>query len=179
MPFGAHESMQVHEVLNEQVCLIDHLAMCAKMCSDPALLDLMHRHHSHAMHHYNQLVSYTHDYRAVVPTEVQFSQVTSPRHVQYGLRNPAPVTPMGQGQFSDLQIARSLLLAHKNSAKNQMCASLECADPYVRQLLLNGANSCNYQAYEVFEYLNARGQYQVPTMNEHTAKTYLHAFQTR
>lgn len=179
MPFGAHESMEVHEVLNEQICLIDHLAMYAEMCSDPALLELLHRHRTHALTHYNQLASYTHDYRAVVPIEVQFSQVTTPRNIQYGLHNPAPVGPTGLDQFYDAQIARSLLLSHKNSAKNQMNASLECADPYIRQMLLNGANACNYHAYEVFEYLNARGMYQVPTMSGHTAKTFLHTYQTR
>jgi spore coat protein CotF len=181
MPFGAHETMEVHEVLNEQICMIDHLAMYADMCSDPALQEMLNRQRAHALHHYHELARYTHDYRAVLPTEVQFSQVASPREIQYGLRNPAPAAPApnGLGQFYDAQIARAVLLCHKNSAKNQMAASLECADPYVRQLLLNGSNTCNYQAYEVFQYMNARGMYQVPTMSDHTAKSMLHTYQMR
>lgn len=181
MPFGAHEAMEVHEVLNEKICLIDHLQMYAEQATDPTLIDLISRHRNHAIRAYNELVSYTHDMTAVTPIEVQFSQVASPGDVQYGLRNPAPQSPMDVqlGQFYDAQIARAVLLGHKNSAKNHMAASLECADPYVRQMLLNGATACNYQAYEVFEYMNARGLYQVPTMSDHTAKTFLHSYQSR
>lgn len=179
MPFGAHEAMEVQDVLNEQICMIDHLALYREMCSDPVLRGMIDHQRAHALRHYNELAEYTHDYRAVLPTEVQFSQVTSPNEIRYGLRNPAPVAPVEVGQLYDAQIARALLLCHKNSAKNLMAASLECADPYVRQLLLNGANSCNYQAYQVFDYLNARGMYQVPTLNDHTAKTMLHSYQAR
>jgi hypothetical protein len=179
MPFGAHEAMEAQEVLNEKLCLIDHFQMYAVQASDPTLRDLIQRHRQSFIRGYNELASYTHDMNAVTPTEVQFSQVASPTDIQYGLNNPAPISPteMRIGQFYDAQIARSVLLCHKNSAKNHMAASLECADPYVRQMLLNAANTCNYQAYEVFHYMNARGMYQVPTMNDHTAKTMLHSYQ--
>lgn len=182
MPFGAHEAMEVHEVLNEKICMIDHFAVYAEQCSDDALREMIRRHRAHAIRGYNELVTYTHDTVAAVPMEVQFSQVASPNSIHYGLNNPPEVAPMGfarGGQMHDEHIARSLLLCHKNSAKNQMNASLECADPYVRQMLLNGANTCNYQAYEVFEWMNTRNYYPVPTLNDHTAKTFLHTYQTR
>lgn len=178
MPFGAHEAMEAHEILNEKVCMIEHFAMYAQQCSDPALRSMIERHRSAAIRSYNELVSYTHDITAVTPMEVQFSQVMSPNTIRYGLDNPGPVQPQGPTeQMYDAQIVRSVLGCHKNSAKNHMAASLECADPYVRQMLLNGANTCNYQAYETFEYMNSRGMYQVPTMNDHTAKTFLHTYQ--
>jgi spore coat protein CotF len=181
VPFGAHEALEVHEILNEKICTIDHFALYSQQASDPAMREMIDRHRAQAIRSYNELVSYTHDTRAVVPNEVQFSQVTSPNNIQYGLNNPPSTAPlqMGVGQFYDEQIARSVLLSHKNSAKNHMKASLECADPYVRQMLLNGSNTCNYAAYEVFDYMNARGLYQVPTMRDHTAKTFLHAYQAR
>ncbi|MGZ4030714.1 MAG: spore coat protein [Tumebacillaceae bacterium] len=180
VPFGAHEAMEAHEILCEKVCMIEHFGMYARQCSDPTLRSMIERHRSHAIRSYNELVSYTHDTRAVTPMEVQFSQVMSTNNIQYGLHNPAPVAPnFGQEQLYDDQIARAVLGCHKNSAKNQMAASLECADPYVRQMLLNDANTCNYHAYETFEYMNSRGLYQVPTMRDHTAKTMLHAYQPR
>jgi spore coat protein CotF len=179
MPFGAHEALEVHEILNEKVCMIDHLLQYEQQAGDPTLKDLIRRHRQSALRNYNEVVSYTHDYRGIVPSEVQFSQVASPDSIQYGLRNPAPVMPIATltAQVYDEQICRAILLAHKNSAKNNMAASLECADPYLRQMLMNSANTANYNAYEVFEYMNARGLYQVPTMRDHTAKTMLHTFQ--
>jgi spore coat protein CotF len=70
-----------------------------------------------------------------------------------------------------------MLMCHKNSAKNGMWASLECADPGVRQMLIHGAVAANNHAYETFLLMNRQGQYQVPTMNDHTAKTFLHTYQ--
>ncbi|KEO83217.1 spore coat protein [Tumebacillus flagellatus] len=179
MPFGAHEALEVHEVLNEKVCMIDHFAQYEQQAGDPALKDMIRRHRQAALRHYNDLVSYSHDYAGVVPNEVQFSQVASPNSIHYGLRNPNPVAPVAAptAQLYDEQICRAVLLSHKNSAKNNVAASLECADPYIRQMLMNAANSANYHAYEVFEYMNRLGMYQVPTMQGHTAKTMLHSYQ--
>jgi spore coat protein CotF len=39
------------------------------------------------------------------------------------------------------------------------------------------ANTCANEAYEVFLFMNQQGQYQVPTIQNHTAKTLLHSFQ--
>jgi spore coat protein CotF len=177
MPFGAHESMEVHEILSEKVCMINHLGFYATQVQDHHLGNMIQRHLQAALTAYNQLANYTHDYRQVPAATMQMSTVAVPNRVQYGLNNPAPVMPTpGALNMNDREIASSLLLAHKNAAKNQMAASLECADPNVRQILLNQANSCNYFAYEVFQYMNQRGYYQVPTMQDHTAKTMLHQY---
>jgi spore coat protein CotF len=101
-----------------------------------------------------------------------------PEQVVYGLDNPVNVTPMMmRGAFNDQQILMAVLSCHKNSAKNHMTASLEAADPNVRRMLLDGAIACNNMAYETFLMMNRMGQYQVPTMHDHTAKTYLHTYQ--
>jgi spore coat protein CotF len=44
-------------------------------------------------------------------------------------------------------------------------------------MLVNGAVACSNQAYEVFLFMNERGIYQVPRMNDQTAKTFLHSYQ--
>jgi spore coat protein CotF len=44
-------------------------------------------------------------------------------------------------------------------------------------MLVNGAVTCSNQAYEVFLFMNERGIYQVPRMNDQTAKTFLHTYQ--
>jgi len=178
MPFGAHETMEVHEILNEKINMINHFAMYLHSCQDPQLRSMIDRHMQTAIRSYDELVAYTHDYSAAYQKVQAYNMPqTSPQNLAYGLNNPGRVAPNTQGRLNDAQIAFAVLCAHKNSAKNHMSASLEAADPNVREMLMNGAVTCSNQAYEVFLLLNERGLYQVPKMDDHTAKTYLHAYQ--
>ncbi|UJF31634.1 spore coat protein [Paenibacillus hexagrammi] len=182
MPFGAHEAMEVHEILCEKTNMINHFSFYEEQAQNQQVKQLIRQHLQSAIQHYDQLVAYTHDYNAVNRTGGMqagghmFSQA-SPQQIQYGLRQPAKTSPQMQGRMNDEQILSSMLSCHKNSAKNGMQASLECADPNVRQMLLNGAIAANQHAYDTFLLMNQMGQYQVPTMHDHTAKTYLHTFQ--
>lgn len=177
MPYGAHETMETHELLNEKMNMINHFSFYAQQAQNPELRDMIARHLQTAAQSYDQLVAYTHDYGAANSQPAPYAMPqTQPQQVQYGLRHPAQQAPM-LGQFDDRQIACAMLSCHKNSAKNHMAGSLECADPNVRQMLMNGAVACANQAYEVFLLLNRMGDYQVPTMQEHTAKTFLHSYQ--
>lgn len=177
MPFGAHETMEVHEVLNEKINLINHFSLYEQSCQNQQLKQMINNHLQTAFQAYDQLVGYTHNYaqgnenQAYGMPNVQYQQI------QYGLDNPQSQMPQTQGAFNDQQIASAMLSWHKNSAINHMRGSLECADPNVRQMLINGSITCANQAYEVFVYMNQQGLYQVPTMQDHTAKTYLHSYQ--
>lgn len=181
MPYGAHETMEVHETLNEKLNLINHFNLYAQMTQNQQIRSMLERHLATAVQSYDQLVAYTHNYNAApqqgrTAAPGMTSQV-QPQQIQYGLRQPAPVAPGAQGTLNDNQILCAMLSCHKNSAKLHMQASLECADPNVRHMLMNGAIACAEQAYEVFMVMNQQGQYQVPTMNDHTAKTFLHTYQ--
>lgn len=181
MPYGAHETMEVHETLNEKLNLINHFNLYAQMTQNPQIRSMLERHLATAVQSYDQLVAYTHNYNAApqqgrTAAPGMTSQV-QPQQIQYGLRQPAPVAPGAQGTLNDHQILCAMLSCHKNSAKLHMQASLECADPNVRHMLMNGSIACAEQAYEVFMVMNQQGQYQVPTMNDHTAKTFLHTYQ--
>lgn len=182
MPFGAHETMEVHESLNEKINTINHFSLYAQQAQHPAVRALVERHLQTAIQSYNQLVAYTHNYQAASQgggTTHPTGNIsnTSYQNIQYGLRHPAPIAPQAAGILDDQQILSSLLICHKNGAKNSMSASLECADPNIRQMLIHCALDANNGAYEVFLLMNEQGQYQVPTMNDHTAKTFLHTFQ--
>lgn len=177
MPFGAHETMEVHEILAAKKCMIEHFSMYEQQCQDPPLREMLHRHIQTAIQSYNQLVSYTHDYQTAQSRMIPMHAAHN-RDIRYGLHNPAPSAPQtGTVAMNDQSIAEAVLITHKNSAKNHLSAALECADPNVRQMMVNGAVSCTQDAYEIFNYMNHRGWYQVPTMNDHTAKTILHHYQ--
>lgn len=177
MPYGAHETMEVHEILNEKLNAINHFSFYAQQAQNPQLRQMIEHHLQTAKQSYDQLVRYTHDYSAAGGMQQPYGMPNvQPQQVQYGLHQPAPMMPM-QGQFNDQQIAMALLSCHKNGARNQMTSALECADPNIRQMLVHGAVTCANQAYEVFLFMNQQGTYQVPTMNDHTAKTFLHTYQ--
>jgi spore coat protein CotF len=178
MPFGAHETMEVHEALNDKINVINHLALYNQQTENEQLRQMMERHMQSAIQSYDQLVSYTHDYNSGLERRQAQGMVNvEPRAILYGLRQPQQQAPQTQGRLSDQQIAFALLLCHKNSAKNSMISALECADPNIREMLLMSANTCANEAYEVFLFMNQQGQYQVPTMQNHAAKTFLHSFQ--
>lgn len=178
MPFGAHETMEAHEILNEKLNVISHFSMYLQLAGHPALRQLIERHLQTALQAYDQMVAYTHDYSAANrrANAITTAMPAEPQQIEYGLRQPMPVSPQMNGRLDDRQIAMAVLLAHKNSARNQMNAALECADPNVRQMMLDGALLCARQAYETFLFMNENGLYQVPTMQDHTAKTFLHAY---
>ncbi|UOF91327.1 spore coat protein [Fodinisporobacter ferrooxydans] len=178
MPFGAHESMETHEMLEAKICMIDHFSFYASQCQDETLRNLIQNHLQRVMQSYNQLLTYTHSYQVAKPMMNQQASNVSPNQIQYGLRSPQQVAPQTNVQyFNDRQIAGAILSAHKNSSKNHMAAALECADPNVRQMMMNGAVECCNMAYETFLYMNQKGYYQVPTLDSHTAKTMLHHYQ--
>lgn len=178
MPFGAHETMETHEILSEKKCMIEHFSMYEQQCEDPTLREMLHRHIQTAIQGYNQLVSYTHDYQTA-PAHMIPMHTAHTYDVKYGLNNSSPTAPQtGMARMHDQSIAHAVLIAHKNSAKNHMIAALECADPNVRQMMVNGSVMCAQDAYEVFNYMNHRAWYQVPTIHDHTAKTMLHHYQS-
>lgn len=178
MKFGAHEVMEASEILNEKTNMINHLAMYEQETQDEQLRAMIRRQLDAAVASYDQMVAYTHDFSAAQGLQPPVPQPDiNVERIKYGLRNPQPTAPMRTGRFTDQAIQHALLCAHKASAASHIQRGLEVADPNLRQMFLNGAISCFNQAYETFLYMNQQGTYQVPTMQDHTAKTYLHTYQ--
>ncbi|RFU63168.1 spore coat protein [Bacillus sp. V59.32b] len=178
MPFGAHETMEIHEILMEKVNMITHFNFYATETQNQQLIDMIIRHQQEEIRSYNELVSYTHDYKGFkpVPPNTQIREI-QPQEIRYGLNNPPQIAPEVDAMLKDSEIATAMLCCHKNAARNGMWATLECADPNLRRMLLNSAANYANQAYEVFLFMNEQGQYQVPTLKDHTAKTFIHRYQ--
>lgn len=178
MPFGAHETMEAHEMLNEKINAINHFSIYLHNCQNPTLRSMIERHQQLAIQAYDQLVQYTHDYNAANQNRQPINMGNiQQQQISYGLNNPQTMAPQMSGPLPDHMIAMAVLSIHKNSAKNHMAALLECVDPNVRQMLIQGSINCAQQAYEMFLFMNQNGFYQVPTMQDHTAKTFLHSYQ--
>jgi spore coat protein CotF len=85
---------------------------------------------------------------------------------------------MSPFQLKDSDIASGVLGIHKTGATFKMLASLECADPNLRRMIQQGAVNCAEQAYEIWQYMNQKGYYQVPTMKEMTTNTVVNSYTT-
>lgn len=178
MKFGAHEVLECAEILREKMNLINHFALYEQEAQNGQLRSMIRHHMETAMMAYDEMVGYTHDYSASLGMQPPFPQPDpSIESLKYGLRNPRPIAPQPTGRFNDLMIMNALLAFHKASAECHIQRGLEVSDPNLRRMFLNGAITCYNQAYEVFLFMNQQGTYQVPSMDNHTAKTYLHSFQ--
>jgi spore coat protein CotF len=178
MPYGAHETMEVHEILMEKINMITHFNFYATETQNQQLIDMIIRHQQEEIRSYNEIVAYTHDYKGFnpVPPNTNIREIR-PQEIKYGLNNPPQFAPEIDAALKDWEVATAMLCCHKNAARNGMWATLECADPNLRRMLLNSAANCANQAYEVFLFMNQQGLYQVPKLDEHTAKTFMHRYQ--
>ena len=178
MKFGAHEVLEVSEILSEKMNMINHMALYEQEAQDEQLRAMIRRHMDTAIRSYDVMVAYTHDYSARQGIQPPYPQPNAQlEQLKYGLRHPQSVAPQRTGRFNDDMISAALLALHKSSAACHIQRGLEVTDPSLRQMFANGAVTCFNQAYEVFLWMNQRGVYQVPTMQDHTAKTMLHAYQ--
>ncbi|MFB5675004.1 spore coat protein [Paenibacillus terreus] len=178
MKFGAHETMETHEILMEKLNAITHCNLYAKQAKNPKLRDMIARHQRDAINSYNEIVSLTRG-------GGQFTPISTPAHtqgvqhqqIQYGLDNPPRFAPQNDDTLSDHEISTAMLICHKNGARNAAWAALECADPNLRRAMQNSAQACTDHAYEVFLFLNEQGLYQVPTMKTETTHNFLGSYQ--
>lgn len=176
--FGAHEIMEANEVMTSTMDSIHTFELFRQHVSDPQLGQILDRQIRFMEKEYNDMVSYMTNHRGVTP-DVYHSR--SNPSIKYGLRSPSPVSPHehvhGGHRLSDRDVASAMLGKTKCGASLKMMAALECADPQLRHMIMQGAISCAEQSYEIFTYMNQKGMYQVPTMQHRTQNNFMNTFQ--
>lgn len=172
--FGAHEIMEAHEVLTNTISSMNIFNLLRDQVTDQELSQIMDRQISFMEKEYNDLVSFLSHHRGVRPEQYHSQRTAS---VNYGLRQPSPVAPHERRKLTDRDAASIMLSMLKCGASRKMMATLECADPQLRRLMMQGANSCSEQAYELFIFMNQRGMYQVPTMQQQTQENFVNIYQ--
>lgn len=172
---GAHETMELHEVLTSAINGINHFQLYHAIAKDQQLLQMIDRQLQFMTNEYNQMVQMLHQQGNSHAVPYRSAMNETP---VYGLDNPAAQSPnLTMNQWDDRDIASSMLDCHKHSASKKMLATLECADPQLRRMMQQGAVNCAEQAYEVWQFMNHMGYYQVPTMKEETTNTVLDSYQ--
>lgn len=173
--FGAHEMMMVNEVLTDHIDGINQFELYRSHVKDQNLMQILDNQVKHIYNGYQNMINYLQNQGmgSAVPY-----RVPKTGSVQYGLRQPAPVEPNSDiNAMDDRDVASGMLGCNKASAVLCTTAALECADQNLRSMITNCAVSSINQAYEVFQYMNQKGMYQVPTLTEQTTQTLKNTYQ--
>ena len=175
--YGAHEVMEVHEVLTCAIDGINQMQMLRPLVRDQRLAQMLDHQLQFTLNEYNGMVQMIHQQGMGQATP--YRAVKNAAQPVYGLDHPERMTPnMSANQMDDRDIASMLLGFHKSSAAKKMLAALECANPDIRRAMQQGAVNCSEQAYEVWQYMNKSGYYQVPTMKDVTTNTMMNLYET-
>lgn len=175
---GAHEVIELHEVLNDAIHGLNTMRLYRPHARDAQLQTMMDQHMAALTNEYNSLIQMT--------TGEGASQTLSQRHYAktgfqpaYGLRNPETQTPATSiNDIDDVDVTTCLINCHKQTATLKMKASLEMANPTLRRAIQQGANMSADMAYESFQYANHKGYYQVPTLKDVTQHTLMNSYGT-
>lgn len=172
MKFGTHEAMEVHEVLSENTCMIDHYTMYLNQCQDPELRKILERQQRYMIDTYNTMINVMQGQgidvsRAPRITMGSTTRTAAENQPNFGIQQASPVMPNTEAKtLSDRAISMGALVFHKCGSIRSTSAALECANPNLRNLLASAARSCMEMSYEIFQYMNNKGWYPVPAMPE-------------
>lgn len=173
--FGAMELMQAHEVIVHLINGINLFELYRPHVKDQQLMQILNNQVNHLYSSYQNIVSYLHNQGQSSAVPYRAPKASS---IQYGLRQPSPVEPnASQNQMDERDVACGVIGSIKSCAVSCTTAALESVDPILRNIITNCAVSCINQAYEVFQWMNQRGMYQIPTLADQTTQTIINSYQ--
>ncbi|WP_431027850.1 spore coat protein [Lysinibacillus sp. LZ02] len=176
MNHGAHEVMDVHEVLSACIGALNQCVLMRNQIQDPELLGILDRQYAFMLDEYNITAeAYKTGHDPKHPTKTYNMQMGN--DVKYGLSAGEPKKPIqSPNEVDDEIIAGALLSMHKTSAVGKTQAALESTNPVVRRVLQDSVPNSVEMAYEISLYLNKRGMYQVPQLAQPDMNIMLNAY---
>ncbi|GAB6181921.1 spore coat protein [Desulfotomaculum defluvii] len=172
--YGAHEVMELHEVLTDVIDGINQFELYRPHVTDQNLSLIMDRQINFMTQEYNDMVQ-----ALTQKGMTQARQYNAPITSQpvYGLDNPKTQSPnTSYKRLDNRDVASGMLGCLKSSAILKSMASLECADLNLRRMVQQGSINCSEMAYEIWQYMNQNGYYQVPTMKQMTTDTMISTY---
>lgn len=179
--YGAHEFLETQEALQKKTAEIELYGVLIDQAQDPHLRDILLNQQRRMVMGYQQVSSF-------MASQGQLTGVTNAaphtphmsvyERTQIGLNNPQFPAPNPRAtQMTDRAIATLALNLHKAGAITGMQYALECVNPQLRTLHATHANICQEMAYEIFQYMNYNGYYQVPQLANHTMSSIMEGVQ--
>ncbi|MFZ7101824.1 MAG: spore coat protein [Peptococcaceae bacterium] len=173
---GAHEVMELHEVLSNVINGINQFELYRPHVRDQQLGSILDKQLQFMTQEYNNMIQSLNQQGITMGSPYNSPKMVNP---QYGLHNPQPQSPNASAnQLDDRDIAGGMLGCAKSAAILKTIAALECADPNLRRLIQQGSQNCSEMAYETWQYMNLKGYYQVPTMKQMTTNTMTTSYTT-
>ncbi|WP_249226741.1 spore coat protein [Alicyclobacillus mengziensis] len=177
--FGAHELIGMNEALMSKSANIEVLSFLSSQVQDTKLQNMLEQHVQMIQNHYHQGVGILQGHHAGMPSIPPSYPSTMTTQPKLGLRNPSMPSPNLHAQApSERSICTIALNMYKFGAVAWTTFALECTNPQLRTFLMNGTNMCDKMAYEMWSFMNQKGYYQVPTLQENTTQTLIQAYQT-
>ncbi|OPX87139.1 MAG: Spore coat protein F precursor [Pelotomaculum sp. PtaB.Bin104] len=171
---GAHEVMELHEILTKTIDGINHFQLYRPHVKDQQLGTILDNQLRFMIQEYNNMVQAVSQQGRSESIPYRTIKNVSPT---YGLKSPLPQAPnTSANELDDRDVASGMLGFHKASATLKMIGALEMADPSLRRMMQQSAINCSEQAYETWSYMNQKGYYQVPTMKDMTTQTMINGF---
>ncbi len=176
MNHGAHEVLDVHEVLSASIGALNQCVLMRDQIQDPELLGILDRQYAFMLDEYNiTREAYQTGHDPKHPTKTYNMQMGN--DVNYGLTAGEPKKPIqSANEVNDAILAGSLLTMHKMGAVGKTQAALESTNPVVRRVLQDSVPNCVEMAYEVSLFLNKRGLYQVPQLSQNDMNIMLNMY---
>ncbi len=172
--YGAAETMAMHGVLSCEIDGINQIQLYRPHVKDQQLMQILDHQLQFMATEYNNMVQAVSQHGAAQAIPYRTPKNVTPK---YGLHQPATETPnQSANDMDDRDVASGIMGLHKSLAAMKLRAALESADPQLRRMLQQGAINCSEQAYEVWDFMNQKGYYQVPTMKEMTTNTIINSY---
>ena len=176
MNHGAHEVMDVHEVLSAAIGGMNTFIFFRPHVQDQELLNILDRQYAFMLDEYNITAEcFKTGQDPSHPTRSYKMQMGN--DTNYGLTPGQPKKPMtSANEINDGIISGFLMGAHKTSATGKTTAALESTNPVVRRVLQDSIQNCIEMAYELSLYQNKKGYYQVPQLSPQDMQTMLNMY---
>lgn len=173
---GAHEILDVHEVLSTIIGGLDQMVLFRDKINSPELLSILDRQYAFMLDEYNITVeAFKTGKDPKHPTRSYNMQMGN--DFSYGLTPGEPKKPIQAAtDLNDSIIAGFLLGMHKAGATGKTAAALEATNPVVRRVLQDSVPNCIEMAYEISLYQNKMGDYEVPKLSPTDMSTMLHMY---
>ncbi|MDQ0217643.1 spore coat protein [Peribacillus cavernae] len=166
MNHGAHEMLDVHEVLSGSIGAMNQYTLGRQFVKDPELLDILDRQYNFMKEEYNiTLECFQTGQNPSKPT--QSYKMKQGNDFVYGLTPTQPSKPIqSPTEMNDQTVSGCMLGAAKSNASMKTMAALEVTNPVVRRVLADSVPNCIEMAYEISVYQNKHHYYQVPQFAE-------------
>lgn len=165
MNHGAHELLDVHEVLSTMIAGLNQFVLLRDQVQDQELLSILDKQYAFMLDEYNITVeAYRTGHDPQHPTR-SYNMQTG-HDFTYGLTPGEPKKPIqAANELNDGIISGFMLGCHKAGAVGKTGAALESTNPVVRRVLQDSIANCIEMAYELSVYQNKKGVYQVPKLS--------------